>query len=152
MICLTVMCMRPVTAIIITVLPTEAATMGSHSSAIMPRQFIRPTPAGTKKNPRLCTRKLASRSTCRGLIRPARSDAARRSIPIMLDGTGMSVAQTINSPTARKNKMTPNCSIMLKKIKKAQCVFHRAYKSFAKLAIKIKTAKAAGKILRSDSD
>ena len=70
----------------------------------------------------------------------------------MLDGTGMSVAQTINSPTARKNKMTPNCSIMLKKIKEAQCVVHRAYKSFAKLAIEIKTAKAAGKILRYDSD
>lgn len=41
-------------------------------------------------------------------------------MPIMLDGTGMSVAQTINSPAARKNKMTPNCSIMLKKIKKTQ--------------------------------
>lgn len=37
---------------------------------------------------------------------PSWSDMVRRSIPIMLDGTGTPVAQTMSSPTARNRKMT----------------------------------------------
>ena len=104
--------MHPVTAMITTVLPTEAATMGSHCSRMMPRQFMRPTPAGTKKNPRLWTRKAESFSTCSSRTSRTLSDAASRIMPMMLDGTGTSVAQTINSPIERKRKMMPNCKII----------------------------------------
>lgn len=40
------------------------------------------------------------------------SAAARSSIPMMLDGTGMPVSHTANSPAARKMKRMPHCRMM----------------------------------------
>ena len=70
---------------------TVAPTIGSHWSAMMSRQHISPTPAGTKKNPRFLTKKSATLSTHIRRMILSRSAAARSSIPMMLDGIGMPV-------------------------------------------------------------
>lgn len=99
-------CVQPVTAIIMKVLITVAIIIGSHCSDIKPKHRITPTPAGTKKNPRLCVRKSANVSTCDNLIIPHSSDTASNIMPIILLGTGAPVNHTINSPAARKQKRT----------------------------------------------
>lgn len=76
-----------------------------------PKHRIIPTPAGTKKNPRLRVRKSAKVLTCDNLIMPHSSEAASITIPIMLLGTGTPVSQTISSPMARKQKRTAHCKI-----------------------------------------
>jgi len=95
------------------VLTIDAPMMGSHWALMSPRQLMRPTPAGTKKNPRFFTRKSDTRSThIRRTMRSLRA-AVSSSIPMMLDGTGTPVAHTINSPIARKANKTAHCRIIV---------------------------------------
>lgn len=88
-----------------------AATIGSHWVDMRPKHRMIPTPAGTKKNPRLRVRKSAKVSTCDNLIMPHSSEVASKTIPIMLLGTGTPVSQTTSSPMARKQKRTAHCKI-----------------------------------------
>ena len=90
------------------VLPTEASTIGTHWSASSPIQLIMPTPAGTKKNPRLWTRNADSLSTHWIFTTPAFNATVRLIMPMMLEGSGTPVKATTSSPKARKPKIIPN--------------------------------------------
>ena len=63
------------------------------------------TAAGTKKNPRFLTRKLAMPSTCSRRITRKCNKAVSNNIPIMLEGNFMPVSHTTSSPSARHPKM-----------------------------------------------
>ena len=82
--------------------------MGSHWSLSTPKHRMSPTPAGTKKKPRLWTRKSAIFSTCDRRTMPSFSPRVSSSIPIMLDGTGTPVSMTTSSPSERKANNTPH--------------------------------------------
>ena len=100
------------TAIITNVLTTVAPIIGNHWSAISPKQRISPTPAGTKKNPRFPTKKseiLSTQNTLTNLILRA---PASNNMPIILEGMGMPVRYTINSPNAKKANRTAHCKII----------------------------------------
>jgi len=88
------------------VLIIVAPTIGIHWSRMIPKQRITPTPAGTKKNPRFLTKKSATLSTDSSRTHPAFSDAARKSMPMIDDGTGTPVSHTVSSPSARNAKRT----------------------------------------------
>lgn len=71
-------------------------------------QFINPTPAGTKKNPMFLVRNMARRSICDGLIQPIWRENVSMIIPMILDGMGILVSHTINSPNMRNVNRIPN--------------------------------------------
>ena len=83
----------------------EASKMGIHWARMMSKNSMSDTAAGTKKNPRFLTRKLAMPSTCSRRITRKCNKAVSNNIPIMLEGNFMPVSHTTSSPSARHPKM-----------------------------------------------
>ena len=65
-------------------------------------------PAGMKKNPILFTIKSAAFSIWDSLTTLQQREINKRSNPMILDGTGIPVIQTMNSPNPKKINMIPN--------------------------------------------
>ena len=97
---------------------SSAATTICHSSPVMRLKWsMSATPGGTKKKPRLATRKSAIPLTHSKRMSLIFNSKVSRSIPIMLDGTVMPVSHTTNSPTARQPKSMAHCLIIFPTLK-----------------------------------
>ena len=70
-----------------TVLTKVAMTIGQNSAAIMSKYNISATPEGTKKKPRLATKKSDNPCTQCSFIQPNCKNNVSKSMPIILDGS-----------------------------------------------------------------
>ena len=80
-------CTHPVTTSTSAVLTMVAITIGQNSAAITSKYNMSATPGGTKKNPKLATRKSDNPCTQCSLIQPNFKKRVSSSIPIMLEGS-----------------------------------------------------------------
>ena len=71
------------------------------------------TPGGTKKNPRLVTRKSEMLRTHSRRITFSLSKSVSSNMPRMLDGSGMCVSVIISSPKARQPNKMASCLIII---------------------------------------